>query len=683
MHDVFISYSTQNTVIADAICHRLEAGGVRCWYAPRDVEPGKSWAGELMRAIRKAKVFLLIYSKDYNQSRQVISELTEAVDAGCTIVPFRVDQSDMNDDLAFYLKRIHWLDAINPPTQKQIETLYGHVAKTLGATPNDPIDPEEAQRQKEEEIRRKEEQRKEAEKRQEAERQKEAQRKAEQRKKRGKVKKILLKTVLPLVLALCLCVGGVWMFRKQRGSAGPNLADGIRQTIDQLNHQTGSYAEVSQEKQDGGETATEPATEPAEPVMPDYQTISFLNLSRLPKYRYPFFSTHLISSDGSFILLEHEESGTFTLARTDNGSVYRSGINLPDFEDLQWVVMLMSDGYDTIYFVDLMSFTVSSYNHVNNEWIQQGKKLELKDTEYIFTVCGFMENMMEENTHKEELGVLIYDSDPAVDCISKLITVRPDGAIEVKDISQAGLVNVINGVDRAGYSATLMVDKHRNLRVLDDETGAVLDISHEEILREYLPYTTQNEVICEDNRYYLSYENNQAQVWDLQTGSRVYSRTFAQYSCVYFSGPHEIIVYNGENRSVFVHDLETGRETVLMDENDFLAGSESVFMDDILQFQYNREHDLCVFSTSDGYNEQGEAQCRIIVTDRAGNIVAASEELTTYNGSHSCSVFMLDNLLLADMTLANWNTAQPEDGIITELFRAEFTVDDAGNLIFK
>ena len=63
--------------------------------------------------------------------------------------------------------------------------------------------------------------------------------------------------------------------------------------------------------------------------------------------------------------------------------------------------------------------------------------------------------------------------------------------------------------------------------------------------------------------------------------------------------------------------------------------------------------------------------------------MAASEELTTYNGSHSCSVFMLDNLLLADMTLANWNTAQPEDGIITELFRAEFTVDDAGNLIFK
>ena len=85
-----------------------------------------------MKAIESTKVFLLIYSKNYNTSEQVLNELTAAVDAGCTIVPFRVDQTEMNDDLAYYLKKVHWLDAINPPTQKEIDTLYSHICAILG-----------------------------------------------------------------------------------------------------------------------------------------------------------------------------------------------------------------------------------------------------------------------------------------------------------------------------------------------------------------------------------------------------------------------------------------------------------------------------------------------------------------------------------------------------------------------
>jgi hypothetical protein len=34
-HDVFISYSTKDKPIADAVCGTLERNGVRCWIAPR------------------------------------------------------------------------------------------------------------------------------------------------------------------------------------------------------------------------------------------------------------------------------------------------------------------------------------------------------------------------------------------------------------------------------------------------------------------------------------------------------------------------------------------------------------------------------------------------------------------------------------------------------------------------
>jgi hypothetical protein len=42
---VFISYAQQDKFAAEAACAALEAAGILCWIAPRDVEPGKAWAG--------------------------------------------------------------------------------------------------------------------------------------------------------------------------------------------------------------------------------------------------------------------------------------------------------------------------------------------------------------------------------------------------------------------------------------------------------------------------------------------------------------------------------------------------------------------------------------------------------------------------------------------------------------
>jgi hypothetical protein len=41
---VFISHSSQDKKIADAVCNFLEKHGVLCWMAPRDITPGKTMA---------------------------------------------------------------------------------------------------------------------------------------------------------------------------------------------------------------------------------------------------------------------------------------------------------------------------------------------------------------------------------------------------------------------------------------------------------------------------------------------------------------------------------------------------------------------------------------------------------------------------------------------------------------
>jgi hypothetical protein len=54
--DVFISYSTKDKLAADATCAALEAAGVRCWIAPRDIMPGAEWGAAIVKALDHCRV---------------------------------------------------------------------------------------------------------------------------------------------------------------------------------------------------------------------------------------------------------------------------------------------------------------------------------------------------------------------------------------------------------------------------------------------------------------------------------------------------------------------------------------------------------------------------------------------------------------------------------------------------
>lgn len=54
-HDVFISHSSKDKQVADAMCNKLESSGIRCWIAPRDILPGMDWTESLVKAIKKVE----------------------------------------------------------------------------------------------------------------------------------------------------------------------------------------------------------------------------------------------------------------------------------------------------------------------------------------------------------------------------------------------------------------------------------------------------------------------------------------------------------------------------------------------------------------------------------------------------------------------------------------------------
>jgi len=131
-HDVFISYSSEDKLAADALCAALEAARIRCWMAPRDVIPALSYSGQITRAIKASRVMVLIFSEHSNVSAAVLAEVELAANARIHILNFRVDASPLGDDLLFYLQHRHWLDALTPPMERHharlVQTIQGLLA---------------------------------------------------------------------------------------------------------------------------------------------------------------------------------------------------------------------------------------------------------------------------------------------------------------------------------------------------------------------------------------------------------------------------------------------------------------------------------------------------------------------------------------------------------------------------
>ena len=109
--DVFISYSSKDKSIADAICHNMEDHGITCWMAPRDVIPGEAYAHQIIRAIKQCSAVVLVFSPNANQSEHVGNEIDKAFNAKKPIIPFVVEMTEVSEDLDYYLSRKHWLVA--------------------------------------------------------------------------------------------------------------------------------------------------------------------------------------------------------------------------------------------------------------------------------------------------------------------------------------------------------------------------------------------------------------------------------------------------------------------------------------------------------------------------------------------------------------------------------------------
>lgn len=130
-HDVFISHSSKDKTIADAVCARLEARGIRCWIAPRDVQPGLPYGEAIIDAIHNCRIMVLLLSANANSSLHIAKEVERAVSHGATVIPLRIEAVLPAKSLDYFIGSVHWLDALTPPLDRHLDNLADTILKIL------------------------------------------------------------------------------------------------------------------------------------------------------------------------------------------------------------------------------------------------------------------------------------------------------------------------------------------------------------------------------------------------------------------------------------------------------------------------------------------------------------------------------------------------------------------------
>jgi hypothetical protein len=133
-HDVFISHSSKDKVIADAVCSTLEAAGIRCWIAPRDILPGANWGESIIDALSTSKAMVLIFSANSNESGHVVRELERAVNRNIPVIPFRIENVSLSKAMEYFISTAHWLDAY-PLYEKHLEVLSQRLEGLIQSEP--------------------------------------------------------------------------------------------------------------------------------------------------------------------------------------------------------------------------------------------------------------------------------------------------------------------------------------------------------------------------------------------------------------------------------------------------------------------------------------------------------------------------------------------------------------------
>lgn len=136
-HQIVISYSRRNSDIAEGLASALRERGVDYWY-DRMIKPGADWRDEIANAISSAKILVILFSAESNDSQELRKELAIADRHKLLIIPVRVEEIEPKGLFEYELARRQWFDLF-PDWRKALPGVVDYIAEaTAGLAPPPP-----------------------------------------------------------------------------------------------------------------------------------------------------------------------------------------------------------------------------------------------------------------------------------------------------------------------------------------------------------------------------------------------------------------------------------------------------------------------------------------------------------------------------------------------------------------
>lgn len=107
---IFISHSSKDQKVARTICTALENRGLTCWEYSRNIQPGQNFQEQIVRAIRAAKIMVLVFTANANSSNEIKKELAIASQNNLVVIPVRIEDVIPNEAFAYEFATRQWID---------------------------------------------------------------------------------------------------------------------------------------------------------------------------------------------------------------------------------------------------------------------------------------------------------------------------------------------------------------------------------------------------------------------------------------------------------------------------------------------------------------------------------------------------------------------------------------------
>ncbi len=115
--DVFISYRRTDREFVERFVTALEGHGPEVWW-DADIGAGDDWRESIVQNLADSECLVIVFSKDCNDSTQLVKELAVADHLKKVVIPIKIDDAEPKGSFLYELAWRNWIDVCPDPTAK-------------------------------------------------------------------------------------------------------------------------------------------------------------------------------------------------------------------------------------------------------------------------------------------------------------------------------------------------------------------------------------------------------------------------------------------------------------------------------------------------------------------------------------------------------------------------------------